>query len=345
MSLELQGEWVVVTNIWQTRIVTNLFQEGMNLIPRIFLNDAADFGIYDHEGCIKIKKDRFFYIQGKLREGIRTDIQLKQNVRRLTWQSLQEFKVATQTFEHAVTNRLLTPPLLNQSLDACAKVLALTEFNGSVPFEWFRDELERISTEEKRLTMEDFSYCEIVPHRQLLRWGKLRLLRQYLMQKHVLSKTEINRFIFEYSYLYPNWFYTLEKQAGEDAESVLKEMETMAQSMDIESIRSELRQIYHNRQETKLRFEKNLQYVAKLMVNQQASLSELQNFLSALNFLSLTMTEEEYRHIWQYRFWRSLAAVIRGLELPATVSKKDLSLALEHWPHFTPDFPGIDYRD
>lgn len=345
MSLEIQGEWVIVSHNWQTRIMVSLFQEGFNLVPRVFLNEEADYGVCDQEGILKIRKDRFFHVNGKLREGVRTNLHLKTHSRQLTWRALQEFKAATQIFENAVMRRLLTPDSLFQALDACAKVLALTEYNGCVPFEWFRDELERISTEERQLTMEDFSYCEILPHRQLLRWGKLRLLRQYFLNNYSLNEGEINRFIFEYGYLYPNWFYDLEKRSGENAESVLKEMKTMAQNIDLNGIRTELQQIYRNRLETKLRFENNLQYVTQLMVDQQATLSQIENFLSALNFLSMAMTEEEYRHIWQYRFWRSLSAVIRGLELPATVSKKDLHLALQHCPNFIPDFPGLDYQN
>ena len=67
---------------------------------------------------------------------------------------------------------------------------------------------------------------------------------------------------------------------------------------------------------------------------------QAQNFTSALTIIALAVTEEEYRHIWQDRFLRSLGAVLRGLELPATASWRDLVATLRVRPQFTPDLPG-----
>jgi hypothetical protein len=251
---------------------------------------------------------------------------------------LREFVAATQRFETAVLQRTLTPELLKSSLEACAKVLALIEFNGMLPLTWYREKLAAIFQGDEPLKVEDFYYAEVMPHRLLLRRGKLRLVRQYLRNGGHVSNQELASFIRRFGYLDPGPTDPLMKRPTEDPERVLAEVELLAKSMTVDIATAELRELRKKRLEGRARYTANLGRVARRMEERGYSVSEIRNFISALTIVSLATTEEEFRHIWQDRFWRALGAVARGLSLSVQmVSGNDIIEALSLRSTFTPD--------
>src|SRR5690349_13267930 len=139
MGWMLEGDHVVVQDTFGCRVLNQLYQKSLNLLPLVFLNDSAGYGVHLDDSRLKISKDRYFAVHGTLREKIKYDLAYKIELHRITWSLLYEFARITANFEAAVVGRHLDSQHLDAALDACAKVLTLTEFNGVLPLEWYRE--------------------------------------------------------------------------------------------------------------------------------------------------------------------------------------------------------------
>lgn len=323
---QIKGEQIVVEqDSSASRIYTSLYTKGINLVPRMLLNEQQDYGVILDDRKLSIEQERYYEVHFGLREKVKHDHAFKIKLRDTTWAMLDRFKEATLSFERAVLKNELTSQLLEDSIQACAEVLSLCEFNGMIPRTWLTNELEKLSPDYS-LSVDDFAYCEVVPHRVLLRIGKLNLLEQYLKNDHNFDDADIRSFIRDYGLYDPTMSDPLLLRPSEQPDIIRKEIEMMAQTMGLEDIQKELDLISYNRQDGYLRYHQNLEKVGSIMERNGIAVDIIQNFLSTLAIVSLAATEEEYRHIWMDRFWRSLGYVARGLELPvALITLNDLA--------------------
>lgn len=287
----------------------------------------------------RIPKDRYIEVHGSLRRQIRTSIEFKTRLRKITWTLLDDFARMVRDFDQALISGKLTAEHFLASCASYGRLLALTEFNGMLPLEWYEDELVSLQIHPDPVKYEDFTYSEVLPHRALLRWGKLRLLRQYYQNGGWLKPVEVDRFIATFGYLDPNTNWLLFR-ASEDPEKVIEEIHMMARSTDRANVAAELKALFKVRLQSKRHYLRQLQRVDEALLQRKASSEYARNLISALSIISLAMTEEEYRHILQDRYQRALGAILRGLELPAHSSIADIAATIRQRPHFIPDMPG-----
>lgn len=339
MAWVLEGDNIIAALDGPVRIVEELYQRGFCLIPQLLLADQAEYGDRIDDSRIQISKERFFQVAIGLREKIRTDTSYKAELRRITWTLLHEFARATRRLNSAVRGGSLTPDLLVECLDAHARVLALTEFNGILPFAWYRECLTVLSGTGARLTVEDFAYSEVVPHIIQLRQGKLHLLKQYHNNCGRLTDSDIASFVRRLGCHDLPWLSPLLMRPQEQLERTREEIVAMARSTTAIEASRELARMRSNRQVAREHYEANLATAAKAMLERDDDGAKVHNFISALAILSLATTEEEVRHIWQDHFWKGLGAIMRGLELPVRVaSVQDVVSSLRQHPQFVPDF-------
>lgn len=333
MGWELKGELVVVQDSFGTQLVNDLYIRGAQLIPKVFLNDPKPYGERVDVSIIKIPKDRYYAVGANLRNAIKTDLVYKAHLHKLTWKLLREFVNNTLELEKVVqqeTHRL-TPEFMSTSLDQHSLLLALTEFNGILPVDWYKSNISELSQNNDSIEFGMFTFSECIPHRMLIRLAKLRLLRLYL-RKGKLEDADLDWFIRNYGYVDPNPPTPLLEFSLENKDTVNQEILTMSESMTVDDVNNELSLLYLTRKKARKTYLDGLQKTSEQMHKKQKSHLEILNFVSALSVISLAVTEEEYRHIWQNRYWSALGKILRRLGLPATTSEVSLLQALKTRP-------------
>lgn len=327
------GEYYHDEIVMNARIVTELYQNGFNRVPRVILGDNKLYGELKDENHLAIQIDRYFDVNGRVREGIRSDLGFKINLRKTVWNELQAFKKATDDFNLKVSTNRLTAEHLEESFKAHIQVLTLVELNFALPYTWYQDMLNKISEDTTILNTSDFSYCEIMPHTLIVRWAKLRLALKLLRGKGKISDEDIEFYITYYSYLDRN-IHPLEKPALKKNE-IIEEIIHITERQTINEIKDEIRTISTNREKAKDTYYQNLLFITELMREKGFPQKEIQNFISALTIISLTATEEEYRHILQDKYWRALGLTLERLELPVKlVSRSQIIDAINKQPNF-----------
>lgn len=338
MSWTIEGDYIVARLSGPVQIVEELYQQGFNLVPRMFLGIDIDYGQQAEPGQLHIPKERFFHVAGGLREKVRSSPAYRAELHRLTWSLLHEFAVATRHFNGAVRSGTLTVEHLEQALQAHARVLALTEFNGLLPFAWYREQLAALDTPEGPLRVEDFAYSAVLPHIIQLRCGRLRLLQRYLTQENYLDDHAIVSFIYRLGCHDLPWLSPLFLDTATVIDQVRTSIVTLSTVTSVDDATAEVQQVQRNRKSAHERYKTCLGKVATTMLQRGADGAAVQNVIGALRVIALATTEEELRHIWQDHFWMGLGAVLRGLELPVTlVSIEELLRTFRHRPHFVPD--------
>lgn len=322
----IKGEYVTVEEDNLNRVYSQIYVRGINQVPIVLLGDTQEYGEIVNDYTLKIQKDRYFAVHGGLRQKIIEDFAYKIRLRTVTTDVLQAFAQMVATLEGDVTQHTLTADQLDGAIQACIRAVSLVEYNGMLPLNWYQERLATILMDDDRLKWEDFAYCEVMPHRLLLRCGKLRLLMTYFDKGGALSDDDVARFIWKFGLYDPTMTDPLELRPLETDAFVRQEIESMATITTREEAQRELQHLIQNRREGRKRYHHHLAVVAERFKQQGASVQEIRDFVSALSILSLAATEEEYRHIWMDRFWRSLGIIVRTLELPvATTSIEEVS--------------------
>lgn len=333
----VRGEYVVTEDTHTNRTVAELYQRGKNLIPRLLLGMNAPYGSHYGGHRLHIPKDRYIEIQSRLREGIRSDLRLKADLYRTTWHTLQQFRTTTCRFERAIRHGCVSSDLLDESFRTCASALTLTEFNGMLPLTWYREQLARYNAERWDISLEHFFYSDVTPYRILFRRGALRILHRVLRETRRLTHRDIATFVACYGYLDPRPPGPLLRRPSERTARATAELSTMARDTTVDAIEAELRELSRRRDETRARYHAGLSYLARRMSADGTDDVMAHNVLSAFAIASLASSEEEYRHIWLARFWRAVGAVLRGLDLPASASTRDILRAARLRPTWQPD--------
>ncbi|GBF75030.1 hypothetical protein PA598K_03409 [Paenibacillus sp. 598K] len=326
------GEHIVAGEPFYEMIRNDLYGAGVLNVPQVLLGEEEPYGQRVEKTISHLPLERFFHVSGSLRDGIRTSISFKTRLRELTWRELRAFNEASRVFERAVELGDLTPELLQASLDAHGRVLALTEFNAMLPLQWYRDRLAALCEGREPIQMDSFSYSEIMPHRLLLRRGKLKLALTYLRCGGKLRSADYRHYIKHYSHFDIQTLPMLKDPQDEERQA-LQEVEQILSHASEADVREELASLRTRRYAAKARYDASMGRVVEYMHQNGEAWPAIRNFASALAMISLATTEEEYRHICQDRFWRALGAVIRALELPPSrVNCSSLVEALRQRP-------------
>jgi len=333
MGWTIRGEHIVVQQPFGTQLVSELYRNGLNLVPRVLLREDFDYGTALDGSRLQIEKDRYLSVSSRLREGIRSDPRFKAELHHTTWWLLGRFTRAVRGLEAAAMSSNVTPELLESTLSLGDQALALTEFNGMLPMAWYRERLHTLAGSDGALAVEDFAHSAIIPHRTLVYRAKLQLAIR-CMEDPAKAHSHAERFTRRYGYLEYSQENPLLPSPAEDTGLLLQEVQSMIAGTDS---RRELVGIRARRRASRDRYHFALAQIAATMERQGEAPEAIQNFVSSLALISLAATEEEYRHIWQARLWRTLRAIVLGLDFPlGLVSRSELLRATRRRPEFTP---------
>ncbi|MWC27628.1 hypothetical protein [Paenibacillus sp. MMS18-CY102] len=326
MGWSFREDSVIVEEEYRSRFCCELYQAGTNNVPNLFFQQNEPYGECISYRSLVIPKDRYMSVSGELRNLIKSDLAYKRELHSITWSTLKKFSKMAYALERGVKSETVTPEFLDYAVRICGETLGLCEFNGALPVTWYRSKLEEISAMgPHNIELEHFYYSEVMPHRLLVRMGKLLLLKEYFSHNGQVSGDAIEHFIRRFGLHDPEWSDPLALRQWQRKEYIVREIQTMAKQMSMEMVKFELDQLISNRIDSTIRYRQKLAQVAENMLANDRSKAEIYNFISALAVVSLATTEEEYRHIIQDHFWRSIGQIARALDLPtAVISREDL---------------------
>lgn len=337
MSWYKQGEFLIAESNLNSRLRTWTYNKGVSYVPIVFLSDNKFYGEITYENNVKIKIDDFYRIPTILRDGIKSDFEFRANLTKITWDELYKFRSITNLFEESIKNNSLDSKFFLEAMEAHGRICALVEFNSMLPLQWYKDNLYEMFSDNNEVTFSDFAFSEVIPHRILIRWAKLRLYRDYL-KTNSISKEKIKLYIENYGYLEPTK-NLMDCSFNELYEMTLKDLELMKKNMSKDDVKKELNTIYKNRINSRNQYNKSLNIVIKKMKSLKKSEEEIENFIGALTIISLASTEEEFRHIIQSKFWKTLGIVLNTLEVSKEfVTCEQISKSLSLIPNIKFDF-------
>ena len=318
------GDSYLAEDIYREAICTELYQKGLNLVPNVFFGYSFPYGKRINERQTIIPIEMYQRINGALKDGICTDFSFKVWLNQMTWTELMAFRKVTNEFAKQVKEDRLTYYQLEKALEAHARVIALAEFNCMLPVSWYKEKLDYFCKDYQKISIWDFSYCQVMPYRVMIRLVKLRGLR-YLLKKELKSFDEhVKLYLQHFSqldYHFPS--FPLRRDEDMEKQSFLNEIKEMSEHMDLGEVETELNAIRANRVDSQRGYYSNLSMIGQCMLKAKESYDSVNNMISALTIVSLATTEEEYRHILQYKFWKILSCVMEDLSVSVEFTRCD----------------------
>lgn len=325
--VERRGEYFYDFLLWDDRIRTQLYQDGFNNVPMILLGENKFYGTRIGEEGIRIYIDDYFRVNGEIRRRIREDIRYKINLHHTTWSILHEFETVLKRFVSAVNHGNLTSEEWSKVCDEHIKLLALLEMNFCLPTVWYNEtlaELTKDSMREETYSFNDMSYSEVTPYAIQVRNARLELAMKY--HRGTLTKDDCEHYMETVGVL--DGEITQKEEPYSDR--VMEAMKEMCESATESELMMEIETIRKMRSKAKETYLNKLVHIANEMDYKQYSKEKSCNLFLALNIISLAATEEEYRHILQWKFFFYTNKLLRNLDLPINISSvQDVSEALK----------------
>ena len=313
MGWYFSGENLVVEERDGSKLMTDLYLDGTNNVPKVFLGEDL-YGVRSGWNKLLIKRDRYYDIASRMRRLIETDFGFRMFLKNKTRELLKRFSLETDELERQINSGRVDADWLEQSLNYYAVMLALLEFNGMISYTWFEQQLSSLS-EEEELFIKDFSYTREYSHRVYLYMHKLNLLMDVYDSKDFAGEKAVDEFMDSCNYLSDKgdplcWDFAEKKQ------ELCEELSELREVMTRERIIDELKQIQIKRETGWDKYNEKLCRLNELCVSKGLTPQETANLLHAVTMISFTFTEEEQRHFYQDRYWVLLNKLISKLELP-----------------------------
>ena len=313
MGWYFSGEDLVVEERYDTRLMTDLYLDGTNNVPKILLGEEV-YGVRSGRNKLYIKRDRYYDIAMRMRNLIKSDFGYRLFLKKKTKELLRRFSEETDELERQVASGHVNADWLKESLDFYGAMLCLLEFNGMISFTWFEQQFVKL-TDEEELFIKDFSYTRDYSHRVYLYMNKLQLLDKLYDSECFENEKAVDEFMDSFNYLSDKgdplcWDF------AEKKEELCEELRELRSVMSRDRIRDELEQIKIKRTTGWDKYNEKLCLLNELCIKKGMSGPETANLLHAVTMISFTFTEEEQRHFCQDRYWVLLNKLIRQLELP-----------------------------
>lgn len=315
MSWYFKQQNIILEENFGPRIVTELYLGGMNNIPRFFLEEDELYGSILNGNQLAVSRDKFYRVAGTLRERVKYDAAFRLDVKKRTMDWLARFGGDIKEFEQRSADDEITAEWIRDSLYLHRDMLALTEFNGMISYEYFRQKLEEICRDCELLHIEDFTHSFFLSHRLQLRKAKLEFVRNCMKNGNVLNDEELDIYIRNFNCLDPE-HSPLTRDPAAEREAVIEEFTDMINNMDVSQVEEEINLINENHNRSLKKYQDNLVKVYNIMISKNYSFEEINNLIGGLGFISFACAEEEYRHFLQDHYWVLLGKLIRKLELP-----------------------------
>lgn len=310
-----EGENIVIVQRHCAIIENQLYMRGSNLVPAILLPDSrGEFGIIDNWTSMHIDRERYYEIALLMRKLIEGDFSYRFFLKKKTLQLLDDFKADTEEFEKRLLDNTIDSDWLEKSLNNYSAMLALLEFNGMIPYNWFDSQLRELNCKDK-IKNESFSYIDFESHRIFLYKKKLMLLKELYNTEDFSAMPQIDKFMDEYNYLSDKGS-PLTWDFDEKRKELCDELNQLRTIMSIEDIEKELSFIEKRRTETKWQYYENMRVLNTACIEKGYSATQTANMIQAFSIISFTCEEEELRHFLQDRYWVLLNKLFRKLELP-----------------------------
>lgn len=310
--IKLNGDNVVFEKrIMKSRIISQMYTAGVNYIPKIFLNENKLYGKQTSEFIIQISKDRFFQVHYRIRDGIKNDIKFKEMLTLSTKQIMNEFHDEVSDFEKSIREGTFSALKMERYIEKHIEVLALAEYNGCLPIEWYEKTIENILGKKTAYSL--FGHTEFISHRQQFRNAKLLLVKE-LIQYGYISSEQLHEFWVKWYHLDSKIDHSMVYHENE-YDLLLNSLEELKKEYTIARIDEEIAYSNLSYQNSKERYEELLKTTEAIMRDKKYTSDEVDNYISALKIISLATTEEEYRHMQQDKFFRLLTYIFKIYDL------------------------------
>lgn len=305
-----------------SRLISQLYAAGVNYVPKIFLDQDEPYGKQISEFEIQISKERFFDVHYRIRDGIKNDIEFKQRITRNTHQSMNEFHDTVADFEKSIRDGSFCVEKMAECIKKHSEVLALAEYNGCLPIEWYEKTISDILKEKTAYSL--FGHTDFISHRQQFRNAKLLLAKDFI-ENGYLSDEKKHEFWVQYYHLDSKIDHCMIYNENEE-NALMESIEEIKQSYTPQKIEEEVAFSKMSYRIAKKRYMELLDDTEKIMREQRYSEDEIINYISSLKIISLATTEEEYRHMLQDKFFRLMTYVFKVYNMCPIYTSIDMLL-------------------
>ncbi len=319
----LSGDNVIFEKrIMRSRLISQLYTAGVNYVPNIFLNQEEPYGKQISEFEVLISKERFFDVHYRIRDGIKNDLEFKRMITRNTYQVMNEFHDAVVDFEKTIREGSFCAEKMAQYIKKHSEVLALAEYNGCLPIEWYEKTICDILKQRTAYSL--FGHTDFISHRQQFRNAKLLLAKEYI-EKGSLSNEKKHEFWVQYYHLDSKIDHCMIYDENEE-NALIESIEVIKQNYSTQKIEEEVAFSEMSYRMATKRYTELLAHTEEVMREQQYSVDEIENYISALKIISLATTEEEYRHMQQDKFFRLMTYVFKVYNMCPVYTSIDMLL-------------------
>jgi hypothetical protein len=310
------GEYFYDDLLWKNRIRTELYQDGYNYVPIVFLNEENKYGERTSEETIKIYVEDYYRINGSIRNKICFDIEYKKELFKKIWEILYSFENMLELYVKNVINITLDQKAWTKICEKHVELLTLVELNYCLPTRWINEQLHNI-TSEKEINFSNLAFSEIIPYTIKVRLEKLKLCISSFNGN--INNAMLTNYLDNICYL--------DNEFKQDNDILIDEIANMVYNLcnniNKEDAEKEINHINIFREKARIKHINLLLFLGKEMVKKNIDLHSMLNLSLIFNLISLVSTEEEYRHILQAKFFYYTNKLLRKLQLPIDTSTID----------------------
>ena len=186
-------------------------------------------------------------------------------------------------FENTLKGNLPSRDEIKELIELFIKMDTFSIFNIYIPHEYYKKLLGKYNN---LYSIDDFMICAFEPHRMRVNKSKMNLAIKELVSDEELEEYKLNYMAFEE---FEKWIFDIERFKNNIY--LKRELRKMAKSFSKQELQNEIKSEIDNRNKQLLNFKRILKEIEK------SGVSNYEDDLDCLGFLSVIVSEEEMRHM------------------------------------------------
>lgn len=320
----LGADYVILYRNEKIRWLQELGIEGMRLRPKAILGRNPFTVLERKDDSIFIELAEWIQFVYEISSVFRNNKKLREKSSYCVNNELKTFDMKVRLAEKEYReNGTLSSKDVNGLFEGYSYTDAFSIFNNLIPLKYHERKFEEISIPRDVVRIDDFLVSLVEPHRNLVRKEKLKLALKY-HESNDVSEIELDEFIEKYLPYddFDKWIF--DRSRIENKSILLREIRQMTRIMSAEQIEDEIKTMKEKRTQKLNKRYKSMCIVSEYC-DKKLSKEETMNILESLEFLAVSTTEEEYRHMTVCRFYILIGDILEKLKLdPARTGVDDI---------------------